>query len=173
MPDHDQRRGPAGGAVADPRVIALGADHGGYQLKQRLLRVLTNAGYRVRDVGTHDTAPCDYPRYAAKVGQAVASGRATRGVLICKSGAGMAIAANKVPGVRAVVVQTLGMARQSRRHNDANVLVLGAVGLAPAKAERLLETWLTTGFDGGRHARRIQQITQLERASAQRRRPLS
>lgn len=151
-------------------MIAVGADHGGYPLKQRLLRVLAKAGWRARDVGTHSEAPCDYPRYAAKVGQAVAAGRAGRGLLICKSGAGMAIAANKVPGVRAVVVQTLAMARQSRRHNDANVLVLGAAGLAPAKAERLLDTWLTTEFEGGRHARRVQQIIHLERASAQRRR---
>lgn len=159
--------------MADPRVVALGADHGGYDLKQRLVRRLATAGYRVRDLGTHTAAPCDYPRYAAKVARAVASGRADRGVLICKSGAGMAIAANKIPGARAVVVHTLALARQSRRHNDANVLVLGAVGLAPATAERFLETWLATEFDGGRHARRVRQITHLERASAQRRRPLS
>ncbi|OGX38287.1 MAG: ribose 5-phosphate isomerase B [Omnitrophica WOR_2 bacterium RIFCSPHIGHO2_02_FULL_68_15] len=159
--------------MAHSPVIAVGADHGGYQLKQRLLRALAKAGWRARDVGTHREAPCDYPRYAATVGQAVAAGRAARGLLICKSGAGMAIAANKVSGVRAVVVQTLASARQSRRHNDANVLVLGAVGLTPAKAERLLETWLATDFEGGRHARRIRQITQLERASAQRRRLLS
>lgn len=156
-----------------PVTVAVGADHGGYALKQRFLHVLAKAGYRVRDVGTHDAVPCDYPRYAAKVAQAVAAGRADRGVLICKSGAGMAIAANKVPGVRAVVVQTLALARQSRRHNDANVLVLGAVGLAPAAAERLLNAWLTTEFEGGRHARRVRQIAHLERACAQRRRPLS
>lgn len=148
--------------------IAIGADHGGYNLKARLLRGLQRAGHAVRDVGTNTPEPCDYPRYAAKVAGAVSAGRATRGVLICKSGAGMAIAANKFPGVRAVVALSIAAARHSRHHNDANVLVLGAVGLPPARAERILDAWLAAEFEGGRHAKRVQQIQQLERTLCQR-----
>ncbi|MBI4227373.1 MAG: ribose 5-phosphate isomerase B [Candidatus Omnitrophica bacterium] len=152
--------------------VVVGADHGGYALKRRLLRWLARAGYRGRDVGTHSAAPCDYPRYAAKVAQAVAAGRADRGLLVCKSGAGMAIAANKFPGVRAVVAHTLASARHARRHNDANVLVLGAVGLPPARAERIVAAWLAEAFDGGRHARRVRQIRHLEQTIHTRKGPL-
>ena len=142
--------------------VVIGADHGGFDLKRRLVAWLGRTGYRLRDVGTHSAQPCDYPRYAVQVAQAVADGRADRGVLICKSGAGMAIAANKVPGVRAVAVDSLRMARMSRQHNDANVLVLGAVGLRPGMAERIVRAWLTTEFEGGRHARRVRQIARIE-----------
>lgn len=151
--------------------VAIGADHGGYLLKRRLARALARAGYRVRDLGTHRPAPCDYPVIALKVAQAVSAGRAARGILLCKSGVGMAIAANKVPGIRAAVVPTLAVARTSREHNDANVLVLGAVGLAPARAQRIIATWLTTPFEGGRHARRVRQITQIEQTYCRRRSP--
>ena len=153
--------------------IALGADHGGYQLKRLLGRALAQAGHRVRDLGTHRPGPCDYPRYAERVAAAVSRGRAARGILLCKSGVGMAIAANKVPGVRAAVVSTLAVAKKSREHNDTNVLVLGAVGLTPARARRLVETWLATPFEGGRHARRVQQIQQIEARYCHRRSPLS
>ena len=125
--------------------------------------MLAGAGYHVRDLGTHSLAPCDYPAVALRVARAVSAGRAARGVLICKSGVGMAIAANKVPGVRAAVVPTMAAARHSREHNDTNVLVLGAVGLAPARAQRIVEAWLNTPFGGGRHARRVRQIQRIER----------
>lgn len=142
--------------------IAIGADHGGYSLKRGLARALRQAGYRIRDLGTHGPAPCDYPRVALTVAAAVSRGQAARGVLICKSGVGMAIAANKVPGVRAAVVATIAVAKTSRQHNDANVLVLGAVGLAPARAKAIVAAWLDTPFAGGRHARRVRQITRIE-----------
>ena len=143
--------------------IALGADHGGFALKEGLDRALKKAGYRVWDAGTYGPAPCDYPRYAVKVAQAVAGGRARWGVLLCKSGVGMAIAANKVPGCRAVVASTLAAARRSREHNDTNVLVLGAVGLSLKRAVRIVLAWQAMPFEGGRHARRVRQISGIER----------
>lgn len=144
--------------------IAIGADHGGFALRRQLIRILTRAGYRVRDLGTYSSAPCDYPQIAATVARAVAAGRAARGILLCKSGVGMAIAANKVPGARAAVASTAAVAKKSREHNDTNVIVLGAVGLPTARARRILETWLATPFEGGRHARRVRQITAIEQA---------
>lgn len=150
--------------------IAIGADHGGFALKRRLVRMLRRAGHQVRDVGNHSPAPCDYPRIAVKVARAVAAGRVARGILLCKSGVGMAIAANKVPGVRAAVAPNLAVARKSREHNDANVVVLGAVGLPLRRARRILETWLATPFEGGRHARRVRQIAAIEQAHSRRRR---
>ena len=149
-----------------PIVVALGADHGGYELKRRVTRALRRWHCRVQDLGTHRPAPCDYPRYAERVARAVARGRAQRGILICKSGAGMVIAANKVPGVRAAAAATIGAAMLIRQHNDTNVLVLGAVGMPWSRAERIVKTWLTTPFEGGRHARRVRQITRIERTTS-------
>lgn len=149
--------------MADAQTIAVGADHGGYQMKRQLDRWLRAAHWRVRDCGTHSPAPCDYPKVAVKVAQAVARGQAVRGLLICKSGVGMAIAANKVPGIRAAMADSIAVARKTREHNDANVLVLGAVGLPAARARRIIEAWLATPFGGGRHARRVRQIAQIER----------
>lgn len=150
-------------AHQSPVRIAIGADHGGYALKQRLIRILARAGYPIQDCGTDRPAPCDYPAVALKVAQAVSRGQAARGVLLCKSGVGMAIAANKVPGVRAAVAGTVAVARKSRDHNDTNVLVLGAVGLGAGQAQRIVEAWLATPFGGGRHARRVRQIVRIER----------
>ena len=143
--------------------IALGTDHGGFTLKSKLVRNLEAAGHRVADLGTMSPDPCDYPRMGAKVGEAVARGRAQRGVLLCKSGGGMAIVANKFPGVRAVVCETVSSARHAREHNNANVLVLGAEGLNPREAVRILQAWLAAPFAGGRHARRVRQMTQIEK----------
>lgn len=143
--------------------IAIGTDHGGFSLKPLLIRALRAGGHRVADMGTMTAEPCDYPVIGAKVGEAVARGRAQRGVLLCKSGGGMAIVANKFPGVRAIVCETARSARHAREHNNANVLVLGAEGLVTQEAVRILKEWLDTSFAGGRHARRIRQIGQIEK----------
>ena len=142
--------------------IAVGTDHGGFTLKLLLIRRLRAARHQVIDEGTFSPEPCDYPLIGAKVAQAVSKGRARRGLLFCKSGAGMAIVANKFPRVRAAVCQTPELARHAREHNDANVLVLGAEGLNSRQAAAILSAWLKTPFSGGRHARRIRQIRQIE-----------
>ncbi len=143
--------------------IAIGTDHGGFHLKDRLIRRLRSRGHRVRDLGTFSPEPCDYPQIGAQVAEAVSRRQAQRGVLLCKSGGGMAIVANRFPGVRAVVCQNPASARHAREHNDANVLVLGAEGMKRAQAQVVLSTWLKTPFAGGRHARRLRQIRQIEK----------
>ncbi len=157
-------------ATRNPRVpprrlrIALGADHGGFALKARLVQVLQRGGCEVADLGTHSPKPCDYPAIGFKVASAIARGRFDRGVLLCKSGLGIAMVANKVPGIRAAVCHDLFDAKRSRSHNDANVLVLGAERLRESHAVRILEAWLHTPFEsGGRHERRVKQIAALER----------
>ena len=144
--------------------IAFGADHGGFTLKAKLVARLRSQGYEVADLGTHSTEPCDYPTIGYKVAAAVAGGRFDRGILLCKSGIGIAIAANKVPGIRAAVCQDAFDAERSRSHNDANVLVLGAEKLTEPGAVRLLDAWLAASFEsGGRHERRVRQIAAIER----------
>ena len=143
--------------------VAIGTDHGGFGLKPLLIRRLKAARCRVLDMGTFSDEPCDYPLIGASVAAAVSKRRAQRGVLLCKSGGGMGIVANKFPGVRAVVCETPASARHAREHNDCNVLVLGAEGLNPKQAVRILEAWLNPRFAGGRHARRVRQISQIER----------
>ena len=146
------------------RRVAIGADHGGFRLKAALVRFLQAQGVEVADLGTHAPEPCDYPRIGYKVAEAVARGAFPRGILLCKSGIGIAIAANKVPGIRAAVCADLFDAERSRGHNNANVLVLGAEKLSEAKAKRIVETWLAAPFErGGRHERRVRQITAIER----------
>jgi ribose 5-phosphate isomerase B len=144
--------------------IALGADHAGFRLKEHLKSWLVERGHTVLDLGTHCESPVDYPDYAASVGEAVVGGRADRGVLVCGAGVGMAIGANKVPGVRAAACVEPYTARLSREHNDTNVLALGARITAPEAAARILETWLGTAFAGGRHQRRIGKLAALEGA---------
>ena len=146
-----------------PTTVAIGADHGGFALKAQLRRWLEEQGCVVADLGTHSAAPCDYPLIGYRVAQAVASGRFDRGVLLCKSGVGIAIAANKVPGIRAAVCSDAAGAIHSRQHNDANVLVLGAERISPARARAVLQAWLTAAFEGGRHLRRVRQIAAIER----------
>ncbi len=143
--------------------IAVGADHGGYDLKAVLIRQLKSAGHRVVDMGSFSPEPCDYPIVGAKVAKAVSIRRADRGILLCKSGGGMAIVANKFPGVRAVVCETAVSARHAREHNDANVLVLGATRLGSTRARTTLKAGLDTRFGEGRHARRVRQIARIER----------
>ncbi len=144
--------------------VAIGADHGGFPLKAKLIPLLQAKGLAVADLGTHSEAPCDYPQIGYKVASAVARGQFDRGVLVCKSGIGMAIAANKVPGIRAAVCGDVFDAARSRSHNDANVLVIGAEKLGATRARRIVETWLMTPFEaGGRHERRVRQIAAIER----------
>lgn len=153
------------------RRVAIGSDHGGFALKARLVRLLQGRGIEVADLGTHSTEPCDYPQVGYKVASAVAEGRFDRGILLCKSGIGIAIAANKVPGIRAGVCGDLFDAKRSRAHNDANVLVMGAEKLREATARRVVTAWLTTPFEsGGRHERRVRQLAAIERRVMNRRR---
>lgn len=142
--------------------IALGADHAGFELKEALKPMLDARGVRWRDFGTASAASVDYPDYAAAVAGAVAGGSADRGILVCGSGAGMAIAANKVPGIRAAAIRDPDESRLAREHNDINVLALGARRTPPADAELILDVFLNTPFAGGRHAQRVQKIQRLE-----------
>ncbi len=145
--------------------IAIGADHAGVALKDQLKQWLIERGDTVDDVGTYTTDSVDYPDYAAKVGHAVADGRAERGVLVCGSGIGMAMAANKVAGIRAAAVVDEASARLSREHNDANVLTLGARLTAVDEARELLRIFLVTEYQGGRHQQRIDKISALDSQS--------
>jgi ribose 5-phosphate isomerase B len=144
--------------------IALGADHAGFSLKEALKPMLDRRGISYEDFGTDSDAPVDYPDIASEVAREVASGRFDRAVLICGTGIGMAMSANKVHGIRAAMANTVELARLSRGHNDANVLALGGRILAPETAAEILETFLDTPFDGGRHQARINKIAALERA---------
>jgi len=144
--------------------IAIAADHGGFILKEKLRARLAAMGHEVADFGTESTESCDYPDFAQAVGDAVAEGRADRGVLICTTGIGMAMAANKVSGVRAAPAQSEDEVRMTREHNDANVLTLGARYVDEREAMALIRVFLETEFSGGeRHVRRVAKIAQLER----------
>jgi ribose 5-phosphate isomerase B len=144
------------------RVIALGSDHAGFLLKQDLKAWLTAQGHHVLDFGTDSPDAVDYPDFAVGVAEAVGAGMAERGVLVCGTGIGMAIAANKVSGVRAAPCADQDAARLSREHNDANILTLGARILEGTRATAVLETWLATDFAGGRHTRRVAKLMALE-----------
>ena len=143
--------------------IAIGADHAGFALKQHLLGVLRTLGHEVEDRGTHSDAPVDYPEICAEVGRAVIAGRADRGIVIGGSGQGEQIAANKVRGVRAALCNDLYTARMSRQHNDANVLAIGGRIVGTGLADEIISLWLSTPFEGGRHQRRVDQISAIER----------
>ena len=142
--------------------IAIGADHAGFELKNQLGDVLRQTGHEVCDFGTNSGESTDDPDYAEHVAKAVASGTVERGVLVCGTGVGMSIAANKVSGVRAALGVTPEEVRLTRAHNDANVLTLGARFTELPLAQQLLQTFLETPFEGGRHARRVAKIAQLE-----------
>jgi ribose 5-phosphate isomerase B len=143
--------------------VAIGADHAGFPLKQRLIGTLERLGHQVDDRGTHDETPVDYPPICADVARLVASGRADRGIVIGGSGQGEQITANKVRGTRAALCNDLYTARLSRAHNDANVLAMGGRVIGFGLAEEILTLWLATAFEGGRHQRRVDQITEIER----------
>ena len=143
--------------------IAIGADHAGFELKNQLGDVLRQSGHEVCDFGTNSAESTDYPDYALRVATAVGSGAVERGVLVCGSGAGMSIAANKIRGVRAALGVSLEEVRLTRAHNNLNVLTLGARFTDPVKARELVQAFLETPFDGGRHERRVAKISQLEK----------
>ena len=147
-------------------VVALGADHAGFHLKEAVKTWLVGHGHHVLDFGTNSTDSVDYPDYAALVATSIANGRAARGVLVCGTGIGMAIAANKVAGVRAAQCMDAASARISREHNDTNVLALGARTTAEGVAVSIIETWLATSFEGGRHTKRLDKVSALERGAA-------
>ena len=144
------------------RTVAIGTDHGGVDLKDILKQDLISLGYKVIDVGTHTKDAVDYPDIARQVAELVAKGQAWRGVVIDGAGIGSCMAANKVPGVRAAMCYDYATAVNSREHNNANVLTLGAGLLEVNLAQRILKTWLRTAFGGGRHARRVEKITAIE-----------
>jgi len=143
--------------------IAIGSDHGGYALKELIYKALQEEGFEVTDFGTHDEESCDYPVYAQKVAEAVAAGKYLRGIVLCGTGIGISIAANKVPGIRCALVSDCYSARATRQHNDSNVLALGGRTIGPEVALDIVRTWIATEFDGGRHQRRIDLITELEK----------
>jgi ribose 5-phosphate isomerase B len=147
------------------RVVAIGADHGGFELKQQLKSHLRDWGYQVLDLGTNSAEAVDYPDFAEAVGNAVARGEAWLGIVLDGAGIGSSIAANKVPGVRAALCYDRATARNSREHNDANVLTLGAKLIAPEAAREIVALWLSTPFAGGRHQRRVDKIQSIEQRS--------
>lgn len=142
--------------------IAIGADHAGFRIKEALRSKLAAEGHQLVDFGTSSEESTDYPDYAQTVGTAVASGQVDRGILVCKTGVGMSIAANKIHGVRAGLGVTPEEVALIRKHNDANILALGAVLSTPEQAAELTDIFLATDFEGGRHARRVGKISKLE-----------
>jgi ribose 5-phosphate isomerase B len=143
-------------------MIVIGSDHGGLNLKTALNSYLTRRGFQVSDIGTDNDASVDYPDFGRKVAEIVIAGQAELGVLICGTGIGMSIVANKIPGIRAALVTDVFMARMAREHNNANILVLGGRVLDEQKACDLVGAWLDATFEGGRHQGRIDKITALE-----------
>jgi ribose 5-phosphate isomerase B len=143
--------------------IVIGSDHAGLSLKEELKEFLGSLGYRVHDMGTHSAQASDYPDYAAKVAEAVSTGQFPRGVLVCGSGVGMAIVANKFSNVRAVVCLDEETARISRCHNDTNIIALAERRTKTEDAQGILKTWLETEFEGGRHKARLDKIRDVER----------
>ncbi len=154
--------GELSGLAPPERTLAIGADHAGFRLKEALKPLLDEHGYFVRDVGVYEETPADYPDVARQVADLVAAGRAALGIVVDGAGVGSAIAANKIPGIRAAPCYDKASARSSREHNDANVLTLGSRLLTASQAEEILRTWLTTPFAGGRHSVRIQKISEIE-----------
>ncbi len=146
--------------------IAMGADHAGVELKNKIKQHLLQKGYEIQDEGTNSTESVDYPDYAKKVGDDVAARRADFGILVCGSGIGMAISANKVPGIRAANITSEYEAQMSREHNDLNVLSLGARILDEPTAMNIVDKWLSTDFAGGRHQRRVEKMMSIEREEA-------
>ena len=150
-------------AKVTPKVVAMGADHGGYDLKEILKKDVIALGYEVLDVGTHSKEPVDYPDLAHEVARAVGGGSAWRGIIIDGAGIGSCIVANKVPGVRAGMAYDHASAVNGREHNDTNVLTLGAGLIGVNLAKQIVATWLATPFGGGRHERRVNKIVMIEK----------
>ena len=142
--------------------IALACDHGGLELKLRIKEHLIERGFEVEDFGTHTKDSCDYPDYAAPAAKAVASGECDRGILVCTTGIGVSITANKVRGIRCALLSDTVSARMTRQHNDANMMALGQGVVGELLALEIVDIWLDTAFDGGRHQRRIDKMMALE-----------
>lgn len=162
---HQPGAAPKGGPASrssPTRSVALGADHGGFAMKEDLKAFLVELDHEVIDCGTHSTASVDYPDYAYAVAKLVSEGRAWRGIVVDGAGIGSCMAANKVPGVRAAMCYDHATAVNSREHNDANVLTLGGMLLGPSLARQIVKTWLDTEFGGGRHGRRVDKIMSIE-----------
>ncbi len=145
-------------------MIAIGSDHGGLELKEAIVKALTSRGLDVDDYGTDNGESVDYPDFAEKVAGAVSRGEIKQGILVCGTGIGMSIVANKFPGVRAALATDEFMAQMAKEHNDANILVLGGRVLAEEKAVKMVNTWLDSSYEGGRHQRRLDKIAQVESA---------
>lgn len=146
--------------------VAIGSDHAGVHVKEAIVKLLADAGHEVNDLGPTGTASVDYPDFGVLVGREVASGKADRGILVCGTGIGMSIVANKVPGVRAALCANGHLARMARMHNDANLLCLGARVTGMGLIEEIVETFLSTPFEGGRHGRRVDKIKDLDAENA-------
>jgi ribose 5-phosphate isomerase B len=142
--------------------VAIGSDHGGLDLKETVISVLKELNISVEDLGTHDRSSCDYPDFAERVAAAVVSGDCQQGILICGTGIGMSIAANKVEGIRAALCNELFSAKMARAHNDANVLCLGARVVGPGVAQEIVRAYFGSEFEGGRHAGRVAKIGRLD-----------
>jgi len=143
--------------------ILIASDHAGFSLKEKLKLYLRQKGLETKDLGTYSAQRCDYPEFAYSLARGISSGKYTRGILICKSGIGNSIVANRLPGVRAALCYNAKAARLSRQHNDSNVLVLGSGFVKEEPARRIVGIWLKTGFKAGRHKRRLAQIRQIEK----------
>lgn len=157
QPSKDESKAPT------RKVVAMGADHGGYELKEILKKEVSSLGYDVMDVGTHSTEAVDYPDFAHEVARAVSEGKAWRGILIDGAGIGSCIVANKVPGVRAGMAYDYSSAVNGREHNDTNVVTLGAGLIGANLAKQIVAVWLSTAFGGGRHERRVNKIIAIEK----------
>ncbi|OUQ79494.1 ribose 5-phosphate isomerase B [Flavonifractor sp. An100] len=143
-------------------MIAIASDHGGYALKEHIKAYLASKGITCQDFGTNSAESCDYPIFGKAAAEAVASGQCEKGIVICTTGIGISITANKVKGIRCALCADSLSAELTRRHNDANMLAMGAGMVGPNLAERIVDVFLSTGFEGGRHARRVGLITQME-----------
>jgi ribose 5-phosphate isomerase B len=145
------------------KTILIASDHGGFVLKEKVKSYLVKAGIPVKDLGPFNEERCDYPKFAYDLSRRISSGSYKRGILICKSGIGNSIVANRLPGVRAALCHNPKAARLSREHNDSNVLVMGSLFVKPELAKKMVNLWLKTEFQGGRHKRRLNQIRDIER----------
>lgn len=149
--------------MTKPAKIAIGSDHAGFEEKEKIKKVLDEIGVSYEDIGTTSTDSVDYPDFGAKVGRAVASGEVDQGIVVCGSGIGIAIAANKIHGVRAAQAWNEETARLARQHNDANILSIGARVLPEEEIPKIVKAWFDADFEGGRHERRVEKISELEK----------
>lgn len=145
------------------KTILIASDHGGFALKESLKPYLKNKGFKVKDLGAFNEERCDYPEFAYSLASKIGEGRFKRGILICKSGIGNSIVANRVPGARAALCASVKAARLSREHNDSNILAFGSLFVKPGLAKKITDVWLKTKFQGGRHRRRLNQIKEIEK----------